>query len=796
MTIQSRRLKGGRLNRNTLILGFLFLWAGVAGAQELATNPGFETGDTTGWFGFGTPTLTVETAQVHSGNYACLVTNRTATYMGAAQSFTSVLQSGQTYNVSAWVRLVSGANQTVYLTFAKTDANPTSYAQAATGTATASGWTQIAGQYTLSVSGTLSSLTLYCELPNTNAAYYIDDLSVQLTNVPPPPPTNGQCTVDWSSVFQRIDGFGASSAWQSTWTTPEENIFFSTNNAIVYTDTLGNKSTNNGIGLSLLRNRIVYAGSPASTAIPSTVETTIMKAAQGFGARVWSTPWTPAVGFKNTNNLYGSLPITNTVNGGTYLGSGANATNLAYASQLANYVVSMKSQGINLYAISIQNEPDAQVNTYDACQWTGAQIRDFTTNLYNALLAQNVTSTMIILPESQNWQDYQNLAGPAMTDPNVAADVGIVADHNYDGANGPTTLTKSSYGKALWETEVALLSGSDGSIANGIYYAQRIYMFMTVAQANAYHYWWLMASSGSNGNSGLMDNNGSITKRLFAFGQFSRFVRPNYYRIGVPTITGPAQVSAYQDSVSSNFAIVAINSSSSVVTQAFSLANITGITNVTPWITSATLSLAPQTPVTVTGSSFTYVMPAMSIVTFVGQSSASASGGSLTLSPVSNQTINAGVTLVITNAATDPNVPPLTLNFSLLQGPAGATLTTDGTGTNGIFTWRPPVSQAGTTNPVSVRVAESGSPNLSATNNFTVTVNPLNQPVLGSVTLANGQVNLVVNGDQGPDYTLLTSTDLINWQALFTTNSPVLPITLVDTNSTDAARFYRIQLGP
>jgi glucuronoarabinoxylan endo-1,4-beta-xylanase len=305
-----------------------------------------------------------------------------------------------------------------------------------------------------------------------------------------------------------------------------------------------------------------------------------------------------------------------------------------------------------------------------------------------------------------------------------------------------------------------------------------------------------MASSTSNGNSGLMDNSGSITKRLFAFGQFSRFVRPNYYRIGVGSSTGPAQVSAYKDSVSSNFAIVAINSYSGVVTQAFSLANITGVTNVTPWITSATLSLAPQTPVTVTGSSFTYALPAMSIVTFAGQSSASSAGGSLTLSPVASQTINAGVTLVITNAATDPNVPPLTLNFSLLQGPAGATLTTDGSGTNGIFTWRPPVSQAGTTNPVSVQATESGSPNLSATNNFTVSVNPLNQPVLGSVTLSNGQVNLVVNGDQGPDYTLLTSTNLINWQALFTTNSPVLPVTLVDTNSMDAARFYRIQLGP
>jgi hypothetical protein len=62
--------------------------------------------------------------------------------------------------------------------------------------------------------------------------------------------------------------------------------------------------------------------------------------------------------------------------------------------------------------------------------------------------------------------------------------------------------------------------------------------------------------------------------------------------------------------------------------------------------------------------------------------------------------------------------------------------------------------------------------------------------------LANRQVNLTVNGTQGPDYTLQTSTDLINWQALFTTNSPLIPLTLVDTNSTDASRFYRVQIGP
>jgi glucuronoarabinoxylan endo-1,4-beta-xylanase len=786
MITQSRRLKKCRFNLNTLknvlIFGLLFSLAEFAGAQELATNPGFETGDTNGWFGFGMPTLTVETAQVHSGSYACLVTNRTATYMGAAQSFTSVLQSGQTYNVSAWVRLVSGASQTVYLTFAKTDGNPTSYAQAAAGTATANGWTQISGQYTLNVSGTLSSLTLYCELPNTNAAYYIDDLSVQLTNIPPPPPpppTNGQCTVDWSNVFQRIDGFGASSAWNGSWTTAQADMLF---------------STNTGIGLSLLRNRIAYAGSTSSSAIPTTVETSIMQMAQARGARVWSAPWTPAVGFKSTNDTYDSLPITNTVNGGTYLGSGNNATNQAYASQLANYVASMKNTyGVNIYALSIQNEPDASVNTYDACQWTGQQIHDFATNLSSALAAKGFGSTKIILPESENWTDPHNLMGPTLNDPNAAADVSIIADHNYVANNGvgdqTTPAAINTAGKALWETEVALLSGSDSSINNALYWAGRIHLFMTAAQANAWHYWWLVAS----GNQGLMDTSGNPAKRMYALGQFARFVRPNYYRIGVGSSTGPAQVSAYKDTNSPSFAIVAINSSSMIVTQAFYLANVTGVASVTPWITSATMSLAVQTPVTVTGSSFTYALPALSIVTFAGQAGVNTTP---TLAPVANQTINAGVTLVITNMATDPDVPPQTLSFSLLTGPTNATLVSDGSGTNAIFTWRLPISQAGTTNPVSVKVADSGSPSLSATNNFTVTVNPVNQPVLGSVTIANGQVNLVVNGDQGPDYTLLTSTDLINWQALYTTNSSLLPITLVDTNSNDSARFYRVQLGP
>ncbi len=758
----------GKSRRGVLtvrVLGFILL-AGIAAAQNLATNPGFENGDTSGWSAFGSPTISVQSSVVHAGSYAGLVANRTATYMGISQPFLGVLQSNQTYAVSAWVQLVGGTGQTVQIEAQRVDGAGTSYATIASGTVAAGAWTQLAGQYTLTLSNTLTSLIFYLQVTtSSNAAYYVDDLSVQSVNLSP---TNGSCTVDGTNLFQRIDGFGASSAWQSTWTTAQGDMFFSTNSGTG----LSKNGTNfpfAGIGLSLLRTRIAPGG--------TTVENSLMVMAQARGAKVWSTPWSPQASFKSNGN----------VNGGGFVGNTANYQ--AYANQLAGYVVNMKSTyGINLYALSVQNEPDANVTTYESCNWNAQQFHDFIPYLYNALAASNVTATKIIFPESQNWLDYSNLAVTATSD-TTSNYVAIIADHNYDGATGPSSLVKNSYGKALWETEVSLLTGSDSSITNGVYYAGRIHSFLTSAQVNAWHYWWLMPGN-STGNQGLTDTNGVPAKRMYALGQFSRFVRPNFYRVNVAGNTGSAQVSAYKDSLSQNFAIVAINSNSVVVTQTFNLTNFGTVAAVTPWITSGTMSLSNQPVVAVSGSAFAYALPAMSIVTFAGL--AQASNTPPTLASVANQTINAGVTLVVTNVATDTNVPAQTLTFSLLNAPANAALNSS----NGIFIWRPPASAANTTNLVSVKVVDSGTPSLSATNSFNITVNPLAPPVLSSIAAAAGQVSLTVNGPVGPDYTLMTSTNLTNWQPLFTTNSPAPPFMLVDTNLSYAARFYRIQIGP
>jgi hypothetical protein len=104
---------------------------------------------------------------------------------------------------------------------------------------------------------------------------------------------------------------------------------------------------------------------------------------------------------------------------------------------------------------------------------------------------------------------------------------------------------------------------------------------------------------------------------MYALGNYSRFVRPGFYRIDVAN-NGFTQISAYKNPTNGQFAIVAINASPTPIAQTFDLANFTTL-SVTPWVTSATQALASQPPVTVANAAFTYTLPASSIVTFTGQ---------------------------------------------------------------------------------------------------------------------------------------------------------------------------------
>ena len=204
------------------------------------------------------------------------------------------------------------------------------------------------------------------------------------------------------------------------------------------------------------------------------------------------------------------------------------------------------------------------------------------------------------------------IANMALQDPAVASMIGVQSYHGYGGNSFPVP----SYGVPhLWESETSDLIGSNSTINNGIYWAQKMYQYLTVGEVTAWHWWWLIGSGGQY----IAATSGAEPVRFYTFAQYSRFVRPGYYRIGSTTSSWLINASAYKDPASGNLALVAINWTGVPQPVTFNLSSFPNVGSVTPWVTSASLSLAAQSSVNVTGGSFAYTMPASSVVTFVGQ---------------------------------------------------------------------------------------------------------------------------------------------------------------------------------
>ena len=96
------------------------------------------------------------------------------------------------------------------------------------------------------------------------------------------------------------------------------------------------------------------------------------------------------------------------------------------------------------------------------------------------------------------------------------------------------------------------------------------------------------------------------------------------------------------------------------------------------------------------------------------------------MSAQAGRTINELVQLVVTNGASDGDVPANFLSYQLLNAPAGAVI-----GSGGVIRWTPTEGQGPGVYTLTTVVTDDGVPALSATNSFTVTVNEVNSaPVL------------------------------------------------------------------
>ncbi len=570
------------------------------------------------------------------------------------------------------------------------------------------------------------------------------------------PPAAGTCTITWTNVLQRIDGFGAGVVFLDSGLDPVAGTNM---------DTLFNTNNANQLGLTLLRVRIAPNNSWTNNVSAWSTSLSDAQQAVARGAGVLATPWTPPANMKTNSNTVGGSLATNQY---------AN-----YANYLNTFAGYMKSNRAPLAAVSVQNEPDF-LATYESCLWTATQFQTFFHNN-----AAAITNAPVMMPESFHFDP--TLSDPTLNDPVAVTNVGLVGGHLYGGtiADYPNAHNR---GLPTWMTEYLI---NDQTINTAIQSAQQIHDCLATGNMSAYLWWKCIGDIN-----GLLSSHGIPQKRGFVLAQFSRFVRPGYHRIGATNLNGAVLVTAYRNTNSAALTIVAINPTSIALTPTFNLQDFPPIGALTPWMTSPDVSLAVQANVAVTNATFSYTLPGLSVVTFVGQTN-SPPNSPPTLAAVANSTINAGVTLLVTNFAGDPDLPTQTLTFALLAAPTNAAFVTLNS-TNALITWRPLVGQADSTNSFTVAVADNGSPGLSATNSFAVTVNPLSSlPSISSlVPYAGTSFNLTITGPSGPDYTVMTSTNLLDWQSLQTANSPSTPFILTVTNRNESARFYRIQIGP
>lgn len=399
---------------------------------------------------------------------------------------------------------------------------------------------------------------------------------------------SGDITVDPAKTYQVVDGFGEADVWQNSSSTAMQALLF---------------DPVNGIGLTLLRVGIEsVSGKSVLMGSAGVADGKACMMYAGSACKVWAAPWSPPASMKDNNS----------VNGGASNNTLKTADYDAWATLLAAFPAYYKQQsGVDLYAISAQNEPDFNP-TYEACVYDKTQMVNWIKVLGPKLAALS-PPVKVLAAEPDNWG---NLWGGDSYGPAIIADstanmyVGPIATHDYGNTSAGTygrPAPPANNTHHVWETECT--PGDTGPIT----IATMIYAAFTTGGVNAWHYWWTQA---------LVPNVNSPPPQVYALGNFSKFVRPGYYRVDVsgapkPSGTVPLVV-AFTNKPDATVAVVVVNGGSAQQASFF-VAGTAWPASVTPYVTTSSAKLAAAAPITVSAGRWSASLAAQSVTTFVGK---------------------------------------------------------------------------------------------------------------------------------------------------------------------------------
>lgn len=384
------------------------------------------------------------------------------------------------------------------------------------------------------------------------------------------------CTIDTNKTYQIIKGFGGINLRE--WTGSD------------LTSAQVQKAFGNGddeLGLSILRIYVNDNSSQWNLAV------SVAKQAQALGATVFASPWNPPESMRVSGGSNGKYMVD-------------KSKYADYAKHLNDFVKYMEGQGVDLYSVSVQNEPDY---AHDWTYWSASDCASFIADYGKAVTAG--TNAKLMSPES--FQYRKDIYNAILNNSKVFENCDLFGTHFYGTQRSQMDFPAlENCGKDIWMTEVYVPdSTSDAdTYPQAVQVAENIHNGLTVGNMNAYVWWYIRRSYSP------MKENGNISKRGYCMAQYSKWVRPGDVRIeATEQPDSNILVSAYKHSPT-QIQIVAVNKGSSDVSQQFSVDGRT-ITGVDRYRTSATENIAPTKNMDHDTSTFWAQLPANSVSTFV-----------------------------------------------------------------------------------------------------------------------------------------------------------------------------------
>ena len=273
------------------------------------------------------------------------------------------------------------------------------------------------------------------------------------------------------------------------------------------------------------------------------------KLAKQMGLIVFASPWGQPAEWKTNNS-------SNAKTESGEVGKLKKENWPDYAQYLEEYVQYLRKNGVELDAISIQNEPD-WTPTYAGCSWSTSEMAEFVKTYGRTI------SCKIMAPESIGCSDsYAN----ALNASSVVDCFDIYGGHQYGGI-GTAYKNLAKKGKEIWMTEYLINWNENEGNERNYDFSKDFFNFYRaintcmIGDFNAWiHYaakrYYAMMGDGQRG----AGSSGTITKRGYIMAHFARFIT-GMTRIEGTFTNGGMEGTYYQSTTGDTVVAVLANNS-------------------------------------------------------------------------------------------------------------------------------------------------------------------------------------------------------------------------------------------